>query len=61
MTEKKRVPHTPDTPETPPKPDGVVTIQEEGQVFVAELFFNHASRETIRDRLIKRILEDKDD
>ena len=52
MTEKKGTP----TPLT--KPDGVITTQRNGQTIVAELFFNHSSTETFRDKLLKAILAD---
>ena len=52
MTEKKGTP----TPLT--KPDGVITTQRNGQTIVAELFFNHSSTETFRDKLLKTILAD---
>ena len=52
MTEKKG------TPTPPTKPDGVITTQRNGQTIVAELFFNHSSTETFRDKLLKTILAD---
>ena len=52
MTEKKG------TPTPPTKPDGVITTQRNGQTIVAELFFNHSSTETFRDKLLKVILAD---
>lgn len=52
MTEKKG------TPTPPTKPDGVITTQRNGQTIVAELFFNHSSTETFRDKLLKLILAD---
>ena len=52
MTEKKGT-HTP-----PTKPDGIITTQRNGQTIVAELFFNHSSTETFRDKLLKAILAD---
>lgn len=53
MTEKKG------TPTPPTKPDGIITTQRNGQTIVAELFFNHSSTETFRDKLLKMILADK--
>lgn len=45
---------------TPPrKPDGIITTQRDGQIIVAELFFNHSGTETFRDKLLKMILADK--
>ncbi|ANU49300.1 hypothetical protein ADH76_26035 [Enterocloster clostridioformis] len=52
MAEKKG------TPAAPQKPDGIITTQRDGQTIVAELFFNHSSKETFRDKLLKRILAD---
>ena len=52
MTEKKGTP----TPLI--KPDGIITTQRNGQTIVAELFFNHSSTETFRDKLLKAILAD---
>ena len=52
MTEKKGT-FTP-----PPKPHGIITTQRNGQTIVAELFFNHSSTETFRDKLLKMILAD---
>ncbi len=39
-------------------PDGIITTQRDGQTVVAELFFNHSSTETFRDKLLKVILAD---
>ena len=32
-------------------PDSIITTQRNGQTIVAELFFNHSSTETFRDKL----------
>ena len=53
MTEKK------ETSTPPRKPDGIITTQRDGQIIVAELFFNHSGTETFRDKLLKMILADK--
>ena len=37
-------------------PDSIITTQRNGQTIVAELFFNHSSTETFRDKLLKTIL-----
>ncbi len=34
-------------------PDSIITTQRNGQTIVAELFFNHSSTETFRDKLLK--------
>ena len=39
-------------------PDNIITTQRNGQTIVAELFFNHSSTETFRDKLLKAILAD---
>ena len=52
MTEKDK------TPTPPTKPDGVITTQRDGQIIVAELFFNRSGTETFRDKLLKVILSD---
>ena len=39
-------------------PDSIITTQKHGQTIVAELFFNHSSTETFRDKLLKVILAD---
>ena len=31
-------------------PDSIITTQRNGQTIVAELFFNHSSTETFRDK-----------
>ena len=52
MTEKKT------TATAQKQPDGIITTQRNGQTIVAELFFNHRSAETFRDKLLKAILAD---
>ena len=39
-------------------PDNIITTQRNGQTIVAELFFNHGSTETFRDKLLKLVLAD---
>ena len=46
------------TPTEPRNPDSIITTQRNGQTIVAELFFNHSSTETFRDKLLKTILAD---
>ena len=43
------------TPTAPRNPDSIITTQRNGQTIVAELFFNHSSTETFRDKLLKTI------
>ena len=40
----------------PKKPDGVLTTQVDNQVFVMEVFFNHDSKETFQDKLLRVVL-----
>ena len=46
------------TPAAPRNPDSIITTQRNRQTIVAELFFNHSSTETFRDKLLKTILAD---
>ena len=46
------------TPNPPRNPDSIITTQRNGQTIVAELFFNHSSTETFRDKLLKLVLAD---
>ncbi len=39
-------------------PDSIITTQRNGQTIVAELFFNHSSTETFRDKLLELVLAD---
>ena len=39
-------------------PDSIITTRRNGQTIVAELFFNHSSTETFRDKLLKLALAD---
>ena len=41
-------------------PDSIITTQRNGQTIVAELFFNHSSTETFRDKLLKLALADRE-
>lgn len=50
---------SPETPTAPKKPDGIITTQINNQTIVAELFFNHDSKETFPDKLLKILLADK--
>ena len=40
-------------------PDSIITTRRNGQTIVAELFFNHSSTETFRDKLLKLVLADR--
>ena len=46
------------TPTEPRNADSIITTQRNGQTIVAELFFNHSSTETFRDKLLKLVLAD---
>ena len=37
------------------KPDGVLTKKFGAKTFIAEIFFNHSSRDTFLDKLLKAI------
>ena len=37
------------------KPDGVLTKKFGAKTFIAEIFFNHSSRDTFQDKLLKVI------
>lgn len=43
---------------TPRKPDGVLTTHTDRLTIITEVFFNHDSKETFQDRLIKAVLTD---
>jgi hypothetical protein len=49
----------PQEPTARKKPDGTLTTQAGGQTFIFELFFNHDSKETFQDKLLKVILAEK--
>lgn len=49
---------THETPDTPRKPDGVLTTHTDRLTIITEVFFNHDSKETFQDRLIKAVLTD---
>ncbi len=48
-----------ETPAVSRTPDGIITVQGDGQTVVAELFFNHSGTETFRDKLLKVMLADR--
>ena len=48
-----------ETPTTPIKPDGTLTMQINKQTFVIEVFFNHDSKETFQDKLLRVILAEE--
>ena len=37
------------------KPDGTLTIQTENHTYIMQVFFNHDSKETFQDKLLKVI------
>ena len=45
-----------ETPTTPIKPDGTLTTQINNQTFVIEVYFNHDSKETFQDKLLRVVL-----
>lgn len=40
---------------TSEKPDGILTRQINNQIFITEIFFNHDSKDTFQDKLLKAI------
>jgi hypothetical protein len=47
------------TPTGQKKPDGTLTKQTENQTFIMQVFFNHDSKETFQDKLLKIILAEE--
>lgn len=43
------------TPDAPRKPDGVLTTQKGKLTLITEIFFNHDSKATFQDKLMKVI------
>lgn len=43
------------TTETPRKPDGVLTTQKGNLILIIEVFFDHDSKDTFQDILLKVI------
>ena len=41
---------------TPKKSDGIITTQINNQIFIMEMFFDHDSKETFQDKLLRVIL-----
>lgn len=41
------------------KPDGVLTKKFGAKTFIAEIFFNHSSKDTFQDKLLKAIRSEK--
>lgn len=41
------------------KPDGVLTKKFGAKTFIAEIFFNHSSKDTFQDKLLKVIRSEK--
>jgi len=48
-----------ETPTEQKKPDGTLTKQIEKQIYVMQVFFNHDSKETFQDKLLKVILAEE--
>lgn len=56
--------NTPETQTTeaqtaPRKPDGVLTTQINNQTFITEIFFDHDSKDTFEDKLLKVIFAEQ--
>jgi hypothetical protein len=50
--------NTTETPTAPKKPDGVITTQIDNHTLIIEVFFNHDSKETFQDKLLRAIFAD---
>jgi len=50
---------TTDITAAPNKPDGTLTTQADNQTIVFEVFFNHNSKETFQDKLLRVILAEE--
>lgn len=50
---------TPETPTVPRKPDGILTTQINNQTFITEIFFDHDSKDTFEDKLLKVIFAEQ--
>jgi len=50
---------TTETPTAPIKPDGTITTQINNQTLIIEVFFNHDSKETFQDKLLRVILAEE--
>ncbi len=46
---------TPERQDTPRKPDGVFTTQIDNHTIITEIFFDHSSKDTFQDKLLKAI------
>ena len=51
--------NTTNAPTGQTKPDGTLTTQTKNQAFIMQVFFNHDSKETFQDKLLKVILAEK--
>ena len=58
MPEKTEKPITQEQT-APRKPDGVMTKRLGAKTFIAEIFFNHSSKDTFQDKLLKAIRSEK--
>lgn len=52
MTEKPET-QADETQTTPRKPDGILTKKIGGKTFVTEIYFDHNSKDTFQDKLLK--------
>ncbi len=41
------------------KPDGVLTTKMEGKTFITEIYFDHDSKETFQDKMLKVIRSER--
>ena len=54
MSEKTEKPITQEQT-APRKPDGVLTTKMEGKTFITEIYFDHDSKESFQDKMVKVI------
>jgi hypothetical protein len=58
MTDKPEV-QTDKEQTSPRKPDGVLTTKMEGKTFITEIYFDHDSKETFQDKMLKVIRSER--
>jgi len=51
--------NTTEVSQAPKKPDGMLTTHIDNQVFIMEVFFDHNSKETFQDKLLRVILAEE--
>jgi len=46
-------------PQTPRKPDGTLTTHTKNQTMIMQVFFNHDSKETFEEKLLRVVLAEE--